>query len=280
MVQIDVSFTKFGSIKSFICLEDFESSLAALLPSCVEFTLDRIRIGNEFCERLIPSANDLKKTIELADRRRLEPVLVLANLTDRGQEKACRILTALSRPIEIIVNDWGSALLIAERFPQHTLIAGRLMCKHLKEARISKPKEPLPANWPVKSTQFVRVLGGLGIRRAEVDLAPHTYVPEEKTTEIALTLHLGRGYSAKSHVCRVGSTNLANDKKFIPGHLCRRECLDYEITVSKLHYPKNDGMRMFQRGNTWFYRYTDDMNSSIASAFKDGLIDRAVVTMD
>ncbi len=280
MIGIDVSSTKFDNLASFLELDETNANFANLIPWCDSFTLNKIRIGNEFCERLFPSVNDVMKTVDLAGRLHLDPVLVLANLTDRGQEKARRILAALSKPIEIIANDWGTAILVAEHFPRHTLSAGRLLCKHLKEARISTPKEMPPANWPVTSAHFVRILNKLGIKRAEVELAPHTSVPTEMAPEIAITLHLNRGYSAKSHVCRVGSTRLPNEKKFVPGHLCRRECLDYETNVSKLQYPKENGLGIFQRGNTWFYDYTDEMNASIAAAFRSGLIDRAVVTVD
>lgn len=280
MIHVDISATKFDTLASFIDSGGMNSKLTQLIPFYDCFTESRIRIGNEFCERLLPSIGDLRKTVELADRLHLSPVVALANLTDRGQDKACRLLSILSGSVDVIANDWGTAALIAESFPRHSLIAGRLLCKHLKEARIARPKEPTPANWPTNSSYFVQVLKSLSITRAEVDLAPHTRVPETRVSEIALTLHLGRGYSAKSHVCRIGSTHLANDKKFVPGHLCRRECLDYETEISKLRYPKESGLRKFQRGNTWFYHYTDEMNASVVAAFQRGLIDRAVVTLD
>jgi len=280
MVQVAVSFTEFRNLSSFKTKEDLIGEIKNKGLWCTWFELSEIRLGNEFCERLIPTSKQLQKTATIANQFGLKSTLTLANLTDQGQKKLRRLMPTLPVETDIVVNDWGTAHLIAEEFPKHTSVAGRLLCKHLKESRISKPAIDPEVNWPVTSEPFQNILNEFDIKKAEVDLAPHTAMPKEKLKEVILALHLNQGYSAKSHICKVGSTNQPIDGKFVSGHLCRRECLLYETQVSDLPHPRENELDIFQRGNTWFYKYTDRMNASVSQALHDGIVDDVVVTMD
>lgn len=280
MVQIAAAFTEFHRLDSVGGKENLVSKLKDLVSWSDIFVLNQVRLGNEFCERLIPTKSQVRKAAEIADRFDLDFVLVLANLTDKGLKKLGDIIPNLSQNAEIVVNDWGTAAMIAENFPDHPIIAGRLLCKHLKEARISTPDTYPEVNWPINSDYFKSILQALRIERAEVDLAPHTVMPAKKVKDIAVTLHLNCGYSAKSHVCKIGSTRQPAGRKFVPEHLCQRECLSYKTVVSKLRYPTTHDLEMFQRGNTWFYTYTSRMNASVNQAILNGSVDRAVVTLD
>ena len=136
------------------------------------------------------------------------------------------------------------------------------------------------ADWPVESAHFRALLDSLGISRVEVDLAPHTSMPTVKTDGVKLSLHLHNGYTTKSHVCKIGSIHQPAARKFTPEHNCQRECLRYITSVSRMAYPPRQALGVFQRGNTWFYNYTERMNASIAEAMRNTVMDRAVVTLD
>lgn len=244
------------------------------------FAINQFRFGNEFCERLLPTLSQLETAVALTKQAGLSFALVTPNLTDRGLKKLGKLLPHVPEDGEIIVNDWGAAAMVAEEYPRHSLVAGRLLCKHLKEARISTPAVDPEVDWPVNNTPFRALLELFGIERVEVDLAPHTSMPTNKAQGVKLTLHLNIGYSAKSHVCKVGSLHQAAARKFTPGHACQRECLSYVTHVNRLPYPAHDANRMFQRGNTWFYHYTERMQTSIAEALRADIVDRAVLMLD
>lgn len=280
MVSIAASFTDFRNLNSITNFEDFQNQVIAKIPNSSSVSLEQIRLGNEFCERLMPSRKQVEKSIFLAEKFKMTFALVLANLTDEGHKKLHRIMPALEPKNEIVVNDWGTAYLLSESYPEYTLIAGRLLCKHLKEARIATPEEFREVKWPVDNPHFKNVLSDLGINKAEVDLAPHTVVPGNKVEDVLLTLHLNRGYSAKSHVCKIGSAHQPKQKKFSSGHRCRRECLRFRTTISKLPHPRESTLEIYQRGNTWFYGYSDQMNISISQSLQNSIFQHAVVTLD
>jgi len=280
MIKISAAFTEFKQISSLTGIKRLQQQVLSHLPQEQPFQLEQIRLGNEFCERLIPTTNQVNKAITLANQFHLGFALVLANLTDQGHKKLQRILPILPHGCEIVVNDWGTAYLVTLAHPNLKVTAGRLLCKHLKEARISTPAEDPIVKWPVSNEQFLSVLADLNIQHAEVDLAPHTRIPDKKIRGISLGMHLERGYSAKSHVCTVGSLHQPDADKFTSGHRCRRECLEYITRVPKIIYPRKNSLEMYQRGTTWFYNYSDRMNQSIALALQNQRVDRAIVTMD
>lgn len=280
MLELGAGFTEYHSLESVEDLGELEKRCQNSMPTGAPFHLNGIRLGNEFCERLMPSVKQVKKAIEKAENLGLSFALVLSNLTDKGHRKLERLLPALPENTEVVVNDWGTAAMIAGDYPHLSLSAGRLMCKHLKEARISEPDQNPEVTWPLSSPPFVNLLKDLGIEKAEVDLAPHTKPPATKLLDIAISLHLNRGYSAKSHLCKVGSLHQPDEKKFTPEHLCRRECLDFEFSVVEQAYPETDALKVRQRGNTWFYDYSQKMNDAIVEAIENSLIDRAIVELD
>ncbi|MBL6932409.1 MAG: hypothetical protein ISR45_05625 [Rhodospirillales bacterium] len=280
MLKLAVTFGESSHFDAVEDRDDLERRFQPCIPDDISYRLGNIRLGNEFCERLMPSSNQTRNAIFKADRFNLPFSLVLSNLTDKGHKKLKRLLPVLPDNTDVTVNDWGTAALVSSEYPNLSVTAGRLLCKHLKEARISTPDADPEVVWPISSKQFQKVLGGLGIQNAEVDLAPHTRPPAKKTPGFSVSLHLQRGYSAKSHVCKVGSINLPPEKKFAPGHLCRRECLDYVSPVIEQPHPKKDALPVFQRGNTWFYEYSERMNAAIATAIENSVIDQAIVTLD
>ncbi len=280
MIKVAVAFTEFARLGDLTSLEYLQQQVASNLPQGQAFELEQIRLGNEFCERLIPSVGQIGKAIAVADKLQLGFALVISNLTDRGLEKIERILPLLPDDSEVVVNDWGTASYISTAYPALKLIAGRLLCKHLKEPRIATPEEDPVVKWPVENEYFLTVLADLNIQSAEVDLAPHTRPPDHKMEHISIGLHLGRGYSARSQVCSIGSLHQFDEDKFSPGHQCLRECLDYIVRVPQLIYPQTEQLQMYQRGTTWFYNYSDRMKQSIATVIERQSIDRVIVSLD
>lgn len=280
MFDLGAGFTEYRSLESIEDLGELENRCQNQFSANAPFQLKAVRLGNEFCERLMPSSKQVKKAIQKAERLGLSFALVLSNLTDKGHRKLERLLPVLPEGGAVVVNDWGTAAMISAEHPHLTLSAGRLMCKHLKEARISAPKQDPEVTWPLSSPPFVDLLHDLGIEKAEVDLAPHTKPPTRMPVGISLSLHLNRGYSAKSHLCKVGSLHQPEEKKFTPEHLCRRECRTYQSTVVEQAYPETDALVVHQRGNTWFFDYSEQMQATIAGVIESDCHFTGIVELD
>ncbi|MDH3378170.1 MAG: hypothetical protein OEQ39_14595 [Gammaproteobacteria bacterium] len=280
MVDIAVSFTEFRNLDAAVCGQPLLDSIVPYVPDNIPLHISHIRLGNEFCERLLPTRRQIEKAAALADQYDVSFALVTPNLTDQGLKRLQHVMSAVPAASEIIVNDWGVADMLVQLYPALSLTAGRLLCKHLKEPRIAEPTVDPVVDWPVKSAHFRELLASFGINRVEVDLAPHTSMPTAKADGVKLTLHLHNGYTAKSHVCKIGSIKQPTARKFTPEHNCQRECLRYVTSVSRMIYPSRNDLGVFQRGNTWFYNYTERMNASIAEAIRNTVVDRTVVMLD
>ena len=76
----------------------------------VTHAYSRLYFGIEFCERLIPSREELSAAIEFAGRNKMDFTFVTPFVTDNGMEKLARLLDCFSgdqRGSEIVINDWG-----------------------------------------------------------------------------------------------------------------------------------------------------------------------------
>lgn len=99
----------------------------------------RLYFGNEFCERLFSSPEDLKIISDFVLEHRMNFSLVTPFLTNAGIKALKPYLeyTAanFSSP-EVIVNDWGMLKLLRDEFSKIQPVLGRLLTKQKRGPRI------------------------------------------------------------------------------------------------------------------------------------------------
>jgi hypothetical protein len=123
------------------------------------------------------------------------------------------------------------------------------------------------------------LLLSFGVQRMEIDLPPHFDPSEVQSPDVRVTAHAPYGYCSKGRICRIGSLSLPAPSKFAPGHPCRRECLTYVAGMER-RAAGGEGLPTFQRGNTMFYRYSDEMTRSVGRLLEEQRCDRVVVPGD
>jgi hypothetical protein len=259
-----------------LCCTDPEN-LGALLLS--EGGAARVYLGNEFCENLILSRRELLRALAGLEERGLEASLATPMPSDGGIERLARLFEVLPAGTEVIVNDWGVLRLLRKRFPDLVPVAGRLLARQMKDPRLDSPEWSRLVPHGLFSASRIALLFELGFRRMEIDLSPH-FVPDAiDARELRLTVHAPYGYCSKGRICRIGSCSLPDGRKFAPGHTCRRECLTYVARMER-RSPVGAGLRTFQRGNTLFYRYSDEMARSLRTLLERGRADRLAIAGD
>ena len=253
---------------------------AGLIPKNEGWPLRHLQFGNEFCERLLPSPHLLDEAREAAEKLGLRISLATPMVAEDGLARVRTLLSHLPDGAEVIVNDWGIARLIRDDFPDLEPVAGRQLCKMIKDPRL--PSRAWTALSPpgLQAPLFHDLLQGLGIRRVEIDVPPLARAEDLRADGLRVSAHAPYGFAAKGRVCKIGSLHQAVTDKFRPDRPCRKECLHFFARLDRGAPRVADEPHMFQRGNTLFYRHTPAMTEALFGAVRQGWIDRIIVAGD
>ena len=214
----------------------------------------RLYVGNEFCERLMPDDDYIKR---VRDEKGADmPVsLVTPYLTDAGLNKVMDIIErfAVSEPLfdEVVINDWG--LLRKTRGLKLTRILGRLLIRQLRDPRIIRWKRTTPDRFLrvddlSVNDEFVSFLLTEGIGRVELDT-----VPEDISVlagRLKLSLYRSFTYITTTRLCPVA--NLAARDRFVlyVPKTCGFECIGRGYALDD----EVMGERIYLFGNAMFFR--------------------------
>jgi len=239
----------------------------------------RVHFGNEFCDRLIPSPARLQKALDWAQSHGLTVSLATPGVTEDGLAQLCKLFPLLPEKSEVIVNDWGTARLLCADFPTLEPVAGRQLCKMIKDPRLPSRSWRAVSPPGMRAGAFQAVLDRLGIRRLEADVpplaAPEDFAPLGKR----LSVHAAIGYATKGRVCKIGALARPRAEKFTAGLACRRECLTFAAAMDR-RAATADEPPTFQRGNTVFYHHTPAMTEALHQATQRGWVDRIIIPGD
>jgi len=240
----------------------------------------RLYFGNEFCDHLIPSPRTLSEVLARARELALDFSLVTPMVTDSGISALGRLFRILPEGSEVIVSDWGVLRLAHAEFPSLLPVAGRLLCKIMKDPRLPSRDWTKLVPHGFFASPFLDLLASFGIGRLDLDLPPHARPEDFHGSSMRLSMHGPYGFAAKGRICRVGSLHLDRERKFVPGEPCGKECLDYVLAMSRGAAAGAGDLHTFQRGNTVFYRHSDEMEATLEELTESGVVDRLVVSGD
>ncbi len=237
----------------------------------------RLQFGSEFCENLLPSPAQLRKMLALAEAHGLAFSLVTPICSDRSIKRLRKLLALLPLRAEVVANDWGTLRLLRAEFPNLTPVAGRLICKQVKDPRLPSAQWTQLYPHGIHAAPFIALLTRFGVGRVEMDVAPFASADELHSPQLAVSAHAPWGFAVKGRACRIGSLNLSDDEKFAIDGKCRRECLDYAATMTR---DGSDELPTVQRGNALFYRHSEAMTEALNAAVQAGYVDRLIVSGD
>ncbi len=235
----------------------------------------RLYFGHEFCEKLLPVADDLAHVADFCRANDLGLTLVTPPVTSAGLARVEKLLARLEvhdAADEVVVNDYGVLHLLRRRHPRLEPVLGRLMSKQQRDPRLMRlfagqavPRPvggrlvldvPLPdeaaAMYRATSLSAVRaqrVLLALGVRRVELDNPLHGFDYEGGVHGAAASLYVPFGVVATSRRCTADPRRAARpftDRLTACEHECRRTV--FELTAEHIAAP------LYRRGNTLFFR--------------------------
>lgn len=248
------------------------------VTALAEDVITQLRIGNEFCETLLPAETLLATAVRQADAAGLALALVTPVLSDDGLARLAPLLGRLPAGSEVVGNDLGVLRYVGRCRPDLRLVAGRLLCKMIKDPRL--PSATWAKLYPhgVHSPHFAKLLARLGVGRLEMDVPPFADATDFRGGEMAVAVHVPYGFAVRGRTCKIGSLHAAPSDKFAPGEPCRRECLAYGASLRR---PGNeDDLPTFQRGHTIFYAHSSQMSAALATAVAGGSVDRLILPGD
>jgi hypothetical protein len=261
------------------CLFD-KLVLAPSLDGVTAHAVGRLHLGNEFCERLIPSVAVLRRAVALADAAGFKLTLATPSVPDAGLARLRRLFRLLPGDVEVVVNDYGVLRLLQREFPALEPVAGRQLCKAIKDPRLPSEQWARLNPGSADAPAFRDMLDRLGIRRIELDVPPYARPSDLRTGGPALSVHAPFGYAVRGRICRVGSLRFDGRGKFRPGLGCGKECLRYACRLTRPADRRRSDLESFQRGNSIFYRHDAGMRQAMWRAVANGWIDRIVLAGD
>ncbi len=264
----------------FQCMQRLGCSVDQLNEPALDWKVSRIHLGNEFCERLLPTRKELKKALLLAAELGFRLTLVTPMLTDLGLKQLDNLLPSLPDDTEVVINDWGVLQRLQADYSSLRPLLGRMLNKMIKDPRL--PTEQWTKLHPhnSQSAHFQSFLGRFRINQLEMDVPPFARVEQFQTAPMELGVHLPYGYVVKGRMCRIGSLNQKDDGKFVAAHACHKECLTYWVKAERPGVISDSELHSFQRGNTQFYRHSASMAQALWQAVDRGWIRRLIFAGD
>ena len=245
----------------------------------------RVYYGNEFCERLIPSLNDLKEILCYIQIKGLNFSLVSPYVTNVGLARLRVLFEYLKSEkinCEVIINDWGVLNLINREYFNFQPVLGRLLTKQKRCPSLIKllkrqvrPRlivdsknpgqrniliqKPLPLDldpyYKGANAASVPIIHNLlisqRIRRIELDNTGQGLLLELPKDKICASIYLPYAYISTTFFCPTAGCDQKKES-WLKIKSCKRHCQRYVFKLRHRTMPKV----IYLKGNTQFYKNT------------------------
>jgi hypothetical protein len=275
-------------------LGDAHAALAvALLRHLPGAAPSRVYVGNETCERLLPTPQAIGSWIASARRGRVALSLVLPPLSRDGLANAEEAVRALEgvEDSEVVANDWGTVHRLRARHPGLAIVLGRLTHKMLRDPRLAEyfdsPQAPMAARAALcrsgeLAPGFRALMERYSIGRREIDpfLQPLEADEWENRSE-KLSVHFPYLFVTMGRACLLGAMHRDPAEKFLPGAPCRSECRKYTVEF-RLPVPGGNGAgkNLLNLGNAYYHAVPSSVTERILGFLPSRRqVDRIVVTV-
>jgi hypothetical protein len=238
----------------------------------------RLYFGNEFCERLLPSNQEIETALAFAIKKGLWFTLVTPYCTELGlrQIKALIKKIAQEKPgSEVVINDWGVLRILKSASYDLTPVLGRLLTKIKRGPRLMNMLDVLPGEGVeyLKSSNltvslYTEFLRKNGIERVELDNPLQGFDFERADKQIHFSLYIPFAYVTTTRFCLTASCDIPEKKGLVGIFPCKKECQKYTFYLENPVMPA----MLIRKGNTVFFK-----NDRIPERLKEKGVDRVVI---
>jgi len=229
---------------------------------------DRLYFGHEFCQRLLPSPEEVCRAAVHAREQGLGFTFVTPFVTNAGLKLVRELTAALLKHIEdnnveIVANDWGVLHFLHREHRGVNVVLGRLLSKQKRGPRLLKIAKRMPEaamnhfrRSNIDAPHVVEFLKRMSVKRVELD---NLLQGIRRNNGLPASLYYPYGYISTTRLCLM----MGGDK---PGKnlrslgTCHRECRNYSVTLRHSDMSAD----LLLKGNTQFFRndnLPDDLNS-------------------
>jgi len=231
------------------------------LPDSKQYS--RIYIGNEFCDRRIPSVDFLKRIAKWCSGAPMELTLVTPCMTDAGLKPLKAALDYLSgenKKLEVVINDWGVLRVLRRDYPSSTFILGRILvsrylCRFFSHEAVgqfssSVEKKKFYCFFP---GAFLELMKEYGIKRFEFNSYNHLYLTQEQLIENGIMAHIYFPYTYLTVTRHCRFPNHYDPVPLVDVTICHDECVGrYAVLSNCLHERE-----LIEYGNARFIKEKD-----------------------
>ena len=219
-------------------------------------SFSRLYFGNEFCQRLLPTLQELEEVLDFACS--LDFTLVTPYVTDEGLVKLGSLfdLVLQRRPgSEVVFNDWGVFSILREQYPFFEPVMGRLLNKMKRGPRLMTVLDRIPEGTMeyfrssnLSVPLFCRFLQENGVRRVEFDNVLQGIDSDFDGME--LSLYMPFAYITTTRACLVNACDIPEKRELVGIFPCQQECQKYTFYLESEVMP----VTLVRRGNTLFFK--------------------------
>lgn len=277
---------------------DAPGNVHAALPDALRRHLPgdaptRVYVGNETCERLLPSPRALDAWVASTRKGRVALSLVLPPLSRGGLAMAEGAVRALEgvEGAEVVANDWGTVHRLRSLQPGLAIVLGRLTHKMLRDPRLAdrfdSPQAPMSARSALcrsgeLAPGFRALMGRYGIGRREID--PFLQPMEEEEWEgrdERLSIHLPYQFVTMGRSCLPAAMHQEKKERFLADGPCRTECAKYAVEF-RVPVPGGNGAgrHLLSLGNALYHAVPPHVAEGVLSRLAvRKRVDRVVVAV-
>lgn len=250
-------------------------SVRALLMLPQEVSFSHLYFGQEFCQHLAPSLEDLKTACYTSRQLGWDFTYVTGALTNSNMTEVRKRLVFLNResessdrPIEVVVNDWGLLYCLKGDFPNLMPVLGRLLTRQTRYEQSSPGNENLTeivrnqlhaaADTFLSYRPYRQQLEDLGVKHIDVDpVVQGTRI--ESTWGFSYGFYYPWSFLTGAGTCLTAALQDLNRQHFVTELPCSGPCREVNVA-----WDKADRIAL-QRGNSFFL-----LNRDIVEPYMNG----------
>lgn len=223
-------------------------------------SFSRLYFGNEFCQRLIPTAKDLEQVVDLVSENNLGFTFATPYVTDEGLiilEPLFREIEVRKPGSEVVFNDWGVLRILNERYPDLEPVMGRLLNKMKRGPRLMNLLGTLPQatvkyfrSCSLDVPLYQHFLFVNRVKRVELDNLLQGIDLDLSRSGISISLYTPYAYITTTRLCLAISREVHGKEDEIGIFPCKKECQEYSFQLSHASMP----LPLIRKGNTVFFR--------------------------
>jgi len=224
----------------------------------------RLYYGNEFCERLIPTGEELRTALDFAGEQGVPLTLVTPYVTENGLARLRELLdimTGDSRGDEVVFNEWGVLRVLHNDYPGLTPVMGRLLNRMKRGPRLMTVIDKLPPSTVhyfrdnyLNNPALGDFLAAQGVGRVELDNLLQGF--DFKLERLRGSVYTPYVYVSTTRLClAAGCEDASRATEVTVGGACQRECRRYTFHLRHSIMP----VPLIRKGAAVFYHNAQEI---------------------